>query len=71
VRQTGTLKVEPFTEQDVIIDPLVILRCDDRVFRYILYGLVFFFASISEPLFDDVRDIPLESERKAKMCFSL
>ncbi|KAK7483426.1 hypothetical protein BaRGS_00025366 [Batillaria attramentaria] len=32
-RQAGLLKVEPFTEQDVVVDPLVVLRCDDRVFR--------------------------------------
>ncbi|KAK7087171.1 integrator complex subunit 2-like [Littorina saxatilis] len=33
VRQTGTLKTEIFSEQDVMVDPLVVLRCDERVFR--------------------------------------
>ncbi|KAL8620230.1 hypothetical protein ACOMHN_064989 [Nucella lapillus] len=29
----GLLKAEGYSEQDVVVDPLVVLRCDDRVFR--------------------------------------
>ncbi|PVD31271.1 hypothetical protein C0Q70_06683 [Pomacea canaliculata] len=32
-QQPGLLKKETFTEQDVVVDPLVVLRCDQRVFR--------------------------------------
>ena len=33
VQPAGLLKTEPFSEQDVVVDPLVVLRCDERVFR--------------------------------------
>ncbi|XP_076453054.1 integrator complex subunit 2-like [Babylonia areolata] len=32
-RQRGLLKTEAFSEQDIVVDPLVVLRCDQRVFR--------------------------------------
>ena len=33
VQPAGLLQAEPFSEQDVVVDPLVVLRCDERVFR--------------------------------------
>ena len=27
-------RVEALTEQDLVVDPLVVLRCDERVFRW-------------------------------------
>ena len=34
VQPAGLLQAEPFSEQDVVVDPLVVLRCDERVFRW-------------------------------------
>ena len=31
--QDSTFKITPYTEDDITIDPLIVLRCDDNVFR--------------------------------------
>ncbi len=30
-------RIQPFTDEEITKDPLVILRCDKRIFRYIIY----------------------------------
>ena len=32
-RREGLVRPTPYTEDDITLDPLIVLRCDDRVFR--------------------------------------
>ena len=35
VRKSHVFKFSQYTETDITVDPLIVLRCDDRVFRFV------------------------------------
>ena len=36
VRKSHEFKFSQYTETDITVDPLIVLRCDERVYRYIV-----------------------------------
>ena len=48
VRKSHEFKFSLYTETDITVDPLIVLRCDERVFRLVYVYL--FACSVISPL---------------------